>query len=294
MRFGGVAEALAKERLHGLPRRIAERRCRRVIAIDTHPASRVPPVGRTRSLLVAVLALLSLPATGLAAPCTDATTGTATTGVAISVTSASATITGTFDPAGQVPASYRFELGPTPNYGSSTPARATTISTVSTVNEKLGALTPGTTYHYRLVGTTSCTVDGPRRDVHDAALARAAAGPPSCRSSSAPGSPATPRSRSPAPTAAPRGCSPRIPRATSIPPSRRTARAWCSRACAAATATCTSSARMGRGSCRSRPRATPTRRPPGPRTASRSCSHRPTPQAPGSSSSTPTGRDAVA
>ena len=57
-------------------------------------------------------------------------------------------------------------------------------------------------------------------------------------------------------------------------PSRPTARAWSSRARAAATATCTSSTRTARASSRSRTRATPTRRRPGRPTASRSCSRR--------------------
>jgi Tol biopolymer transport system component len=107
-------------------------------------------VGRTRTLLVAVLALLAAPASALAGPCLDATTGAVT-----DVTSSSATITGTIDPRGQLP-TYRFDLGPTIAYGTSTPTRGSTISTPAPVSEKLAGLTPGTTYHYRLVGTTAC------------------------------------------------------------------------------------------------------------------------------------------
>jgi dipeptidyl aminopeptidase/acylaminoacyl peptidase len=101
-------------------------------------------------LIVAVLALLAAPASALAGPCLDATTGVAT-----DVTSSSATITGSIDPRGLLP-SYRFDLGPTAVYGSSTPTRSSTVSTPANVNEKLAGLTPGTTYHYRLVATTSC------------------------------------------------------------------------------------------------------------------------------------------
>jgi dipeptidyl aminopeptidase/acylaminoacyl peptidase len=101
-------------------------------------------------LLVAVLVLLAAPASALAGPCLDATTGVAT-----DVTATSATITGSLDPRGLLP-TYRFDLGPTVAYGTSTPTRSSTISTPANVNEKLAGLTPGTTYHYRLVASTSC------------------------------------------------------------------------------------------------------------------------------------------
>ena len=107
-------------------------------------------MGRTRFLLVALLGVLATPASAFAGTCLDATTGVAT-----DVQSGSATITGSIDPRGQ-PASYRFDLGPTIAYGSSTPTRALTVTTPTTVSEKLAALTPGTTYHFRLVGITAC------------------------------------------------------------------------------------------------------------------------------------------
>jgi Tol biopolymer transport system component len=107
-------------------------------------------VARSRSLLVAALVLLAAPTSAVAGPCLDAATGAAT-----DVTSSSATISGTLDPRGQLPA-YRFELGPTPAYGSSTPTRSSTVSTPASVSEKLGGLTPGTAYHYRLIGSTAC------------------------------------------------------------------------------------------------------------------------------------------
>jgi hypothetical protein len=99
---------------------------------------------------VALLVLLAAPASALAGPCIDVTTGPAA-----SVTATTATVTGSLDPHGQT-MSYRFELGPTVTYASSTPTRNPAITTATTVNEKLAALVPGTIYHYRLVGTTAC------------------------------------------------------------------------------------------------------------------------------------------
>jgi WD40-like Beta Propeller Repeat len=109
-----------------------------------------PSVGRSRTLLLALLVLLVAPASALAGPCIDVTTGVAT-----SVTATSATLTGSLDPHGQA-MSFRFQLGPTVAYGTSTPTRNSTITVLTNVNEKLLALTPGTTYHYRLVGITAC------------------------------------------------------------------------------------------------------------------------------------------
>jgi hypothetical protein len=107
-------------------------------------------VGRTRTLLVALLALLVVPASALAGPCIDVTTGAAT-----SVTATTATIGGSLDPHNQS-MTFRFDIGPTVAYGSSTPTRSSTITVATTASEKLAGLTPGTTYHYRLVGTTPC------------------------------------------------------------------------------------------------------------------------------------------
>ena len=107
-------------------------------------------MGRTRTLLVAVLALLAAPASALAGPCLDATTG-----IASEVTSSSATLNASIDPRGQLP-TYRFDVGPTMAYGSSTPSRTTTVSTPANITEKLANLTPGTTYHFRVVASTVC------------------------------------------------------------------------------------------------------------------------------------------
>jgi hypothetical protein len=107
-------------------------------------------VGRARCLLVALFVVLAAPASALAGPCIDVTTGAAG-----SVTPTSATIAGTLDPHGQT-MSYRFDLGPTIAYTSSTPTRNPAATSATNVTEKLLGLTPGTTYHFRLVGTTPC------------------------------------------------------------------------------------------------------------------------------------------
>jgi Tol biopolymer transport system component len=101
-------------------------------------------------MLVSALVLLAAPASALAGPCVNVTTGVTT-----DIAASSVTITGSIDPLGQ-PATYRFELGPTIAYGTSTPTRTLPGTTPTSVTEKLAALTPGTTYHYHLVGTTAC------------------------------------------------------------------------------------------------------------------------------------------
>jgi hypothetical protein len=51
------------------------------------------------------------------------------------------------------PATWRFQFGPTTAYGSSTPAHTTTVPTA--VAAPITGLAPGTTVHYRLVGTNA-------------------------------------------------------------------------------------------------------------------------------------------
>lgn len=109
-----------------------------------------PSVGRSRTLLVALLVLLAAPASALAGPCIDVTTGPATL-----ITSTTATIAGSLDPHGAA-MTFRFEIGPTVAYGTPTRTRTSVAVTLANVNEKLTDLTPGVAYHYRLVGTTAC------------------------------------------------------------------------------------------------------------------------------------------
>ena len=76
---------------------------------------------------------------------------TAATGIARPVTATTATLTGTISPNGQA-TTYRFEYGTTTAYDSVTADQTTTTHT--SVSATVGNLTPGTTYHYRLMITS--------------------------------------------------------------------------------------------------------------------------------------------
>jgi phosphodiesterase/alkaline phosphatase D-like protein len=85
-----------------------------------------------------------------------------TTGNASSVTTSSATITGTVNPEGQA-TTYHFDWGTSPtSYGNSTTATSAGSATnPGTVSTDLSALTPNTVYYYRLVAINgSGTTDG--------------------------------------------------------------------------------------------------------------------------------------
>jgi subtilisin family serine protease len=75
----------------------------------------------------------------------------ATTASATSITATSATVRGTVDPTG-TSAAYHFDYGTTTAYGSST-ATATVTGASQAVSADLAGLTPGTTYHFRVVAT---------------------------------------------------------------------------------------------------------------------------------------------
>ncbi len=63
-------------------------------------------------------------------------------------------VSGTVDPVG-TPASYHFDFGPTPFYGSSTPGGTVAATDqTATVTEPIVGLRPSTTYHYRIVATS--------------------------------------------------------------------------------------------------------------------------------------------
>lgn len=78
------------------------------------------------------------------------------TGGAKSVTSTSAVLNGSVNPNNE-PTTYHFEYGPTNKYGTATPDQGPTAANkVKTpVSASISGLTPGTTYHYRLVATNA-------------------------------------------------------------------------------------------------------------------------------------------
>jgi hypothetical protein len=90
----------------------------------------------------------------------------ATTGAASDVAPAVATLSGSVNPGGISPAWFRFQYGTTTSYGSTTATIAVGpgANAVSGTGS-LSGLTPGTTYHYRIVGTNSdgATVNGADR-----------------------------------------------------------------------------------------------------------------------------------
>jgi hypothetical protein len=131
------------------------------------------PKIRTRALiaLIAVItavpaaliaAATSGPATATAASGTTGATGptsptapTVATGSPSQVQQTSAVLNGTVDPKGQT-THYFFQYGPTTAYGVQTsPASAGSGSANVSVHATITGLTPGTTYHYRLVASNA-------------------------------------------------------------------------------------------------------------------------------------------
>ncbi len=89
---------------------------------------------------------------------------TVATGPATDVGPMKATLTSTVNPSG-LTTTWHFEYGATENYGSSTPgAGAGSGSTPETEAAGIASLSPGTTYHYRIVAANSDGItDGPDR-----------------------------------------------------------------------------------------------------------------------------------
>ena len=78
-----------------------------------------------------------------------------TTGSAGSVTSSSATVSGSVNPNG-LATSYHFQYGTSTSYGSSTTAGSVAaVSSAVAASAALSGLAPGTTYHYRLVASNA-------------------------------------------------------------------------------------------------------------------------------------------
>jgi hypothetical protein len=77
------------------------------------------------------------------------------TGTAQAASTNGVTLTGSINPNGAA-ASWYFEYGPTSTYGTKTTAKSAGTSTSATgVSAAIASLTAGTTYHYRLVGSSS-------------------------------------------------------------------------------------------------------------------------------------------
>ncbi|WP_028057796.1 hypothetical protein [Candidatus Solirubrobacter pratensis] len=98
----------------------------------------------------------------------------ATTGGADSITTSTATLTGTVNPGG-VQTAYHFEYGTSASYGLATAdSDAGAGSSAVSISAGLGGLTPDTTYHYRLVATNAGGgSQGADRTFRTAAAARA-------------------------------------------------------------------------------------------------------------------------
>jgi phosphodiesterase/alkaline phosphatase D-like protein len=100
-------------------------------------------------IAVATVALLA------AASAAAATAPTAATGPVTSVGPTSATVSGSVNPNGAA-TSWYVEFGTTAGYGSKTAAvNAGSGTATTTISETLTGLTPGTSYHYRVVATNS-------------------------------------------------------------------------------------------------------------------------------------------
>jgi hypothetical protein len=77
------------------------------------------------------------------------------TGSAQGASTSGATLTGSVNPGGNA-TNWWFEYGPTASYGSKTPAKSAGSGTAATgVSAAITKLTAGTTYHYRLVASSS-------------------------------------------------------------------------------------------------------------------------------------------
>jgi hypothetical protein len=107
---------------------------------------------RFAALGITTLALL---AGALAGPALAAGAPTVTTGDASGLTDTQASLAGTVDPQGEL-TSYAFQYGTTTAYGQqSALSSAGSGSAAVPVTADLAGLTPGTTYHYRVIATNA-------------------------------------------------------------------------------------------------------------------------------------------
>jgi len=103
---------------------------------------------RVRALVASVAALFVITGTAQAA------VPTVTTGGASAITQTTVHVAGTIKPNNEN-TTWHFEIGPTNTYGTSTPEQGPVAAGAGSTNVAFDIvnLTPGTTYHYRLVGT---------------------------------------------------------------------------------------------------------------------------------------------
>src|SRR5262245_43522057 len=84
-----------------------------------------------------------------------ASASTASTGPVTTIGPTSATATGTVNPSGQA-TNWYVEYGKSTTYGSKTPTKSAGSGTANVaVSATLTGLQPGTTYHYRVVATST-------------------------------------------------------------------------------------------------------------------------------------------
>jgi hypothetical protein len=108
-----------------------------------------------KTLASALAAAMLVLGTAVVAPAMAATTPTATTGAASMISSSSAIANATVNPNGSA-TTYAFQYGTTTNYGSQTTTAAAGSGTTGvTVHAALTGLVAGTTYHFRVVATSS-------------------------------------------------------------------------------------------------------------------------------------------
>lgn len=104
---------------------------------------------------LASAAIAGLAAAAALAPSALAASPTVSTSTAASVGQTAATLRGTVNPHGAA-TSFSFQWGTASTYGSQTPGRSAGRGTAGRdVSFRLSGLTPGTTYHYRIVATSA-------------------------------------------------------------------------------------------------------------------------------------------
>jgi hypothetical protein len=128
-----------------------------LLAAAVVPSARADVVRLSRQEALAALARPAAKAVPAVAAQARAGAPTVTTGTASAVTAASATVGGMVNPNGRR-TTYHFDYGTTTAYGSLAPspdAVAGSDRTAHAVSVSLTGLLPGTTYHFRIVGTNS-------------------------------------------------------------------------------------------------------------------------------------------